>query len=140
MIAKLLLEGVARSISNRFGEEYTIYIEHIEQGFSEPCFYLKLLSSNRTEFMMGRHKRQYLLDLHYFPKDEVEDCDLVSGELYALLRYLKVTDAITVLGKEMHTTKEDHVLHFFVTYDWIVQERKEESLMETFRYENGVKE
>lgn len=140
MIAKLLLEGVARSISSRFGEEYTIYIEHIEQGFSEPCFYLKLLSSSRAEFIMGRHKRQYLLDLHYFPKDGADDCYLVASELYTLLRYLKVTDAITVLGKEMHATTEEHVLHFFVTYDWIVQERKEEIPMETFRYENGVKE
>lgn len=139
MIAELLLEGMARSISSQFGEGYTIYTEHVEQGFSEPCFYLKLLSSSRTEFMAGRHKRQYLLDLHFFPKNGVDDRNLVAGELYALLRYLKVTDAITLLGKEMHTSTEDGVLHFFVTYDWIAKESKEEIPMEILQYEDGVK-
>lgn len=108
-ISKRLLEYFPESVPN-------IYSENIEQGFSEPCFYISLINStNKNKLGPGRSKR-YKFDIMYFNNNlGNDDLNTMGGKLSTVLEDIQIGDAL-IHGFDIEYEVKDNKLHFFVEY------------------------
>ena len=108
-ISKRLLEYFPESVPN-------IYPEHIEQGFSEPCFYISLINStNKNKLGPGRSKR-YKFDIMYFNNNlGNDDLNTMGDKLSTVLEDIQIGDAL-IHGFDIEYEVKDNKLHFFVEY------------------------
>lgn len=108
-ISKRLLEYFPESVPN-------IYSENIEQGFSEPCFYISLINStNKNKLGPGRSKR-YKFDIMYFNNNlGNDDLNTVGDKLSTVLEDIQIGDAL-IHGFDIEYEVKDNKLHFFVEY------------------------
>lgn len=108
-ISKRLLEYFPESVPN-------IYSENIEQGFSEPCFYIFLINStNKNKLGPGRSKR-YKFDIMYFNNNlGNDDLNTMGDKLSTVLEDIQIGDAL-IHGFDIEYEVKDNKLHFFVEY------------------------
>lgn len=98
-----------------------IYGEEIKQGFEEPCFFVKVLSSGQDKELNIRYKKNISFDIHYFSdKDDINsDCNDMSDRLYEALEYVKVNNSLFRPTKMTHEVI-DGVLHFMLQFSFHV--------------------
>lgn len=108
-ISKRLLEYFPESVPN-------IYSENIDQGFSEPCFYISLINStNKNKLGPGRSKR-YKFDIMYFNNNlGNDDLNTMGDKLSTVLEDIQIGDAL-IHGFDIEYEVKDNKLHFFVEY------------------------
>ena len=108
-ISKRLLEYFPESVPN-------IYSENIDQGFSEPCFYISLINStNKNKLGPGRSKR-YKFDIMYFNNNlGNDDLNTMGDKLSTVLEDIQIGDAL-IHGLDIEYEVKDNKLHFFVEY------------------------
>ena len=108
-ISKRLVEYFPESVPN-------IYSENIEQGFSEPCFYISLINStNKNKLGPGRSKR-YKFDIMYFNNNlGNDDLNTMGDKLSTVLEDIQIGDAL-IHGFDIEYEVKDNKLHFFVEY------------------------
>lgn len=97
-----------------------IYSEKIEQGFEEPCFFIKTINSSQENQMWNSQKRDILFDIHYFSDKEEDinkDCLDMAESLYQILRLIDVEGTKFRASKMNHTIEED-VLHFKLKFNY----------------------
>lgn len=114
-----LVKGIARALYEGFGDEYTIYKESPPQNFSEPCFLIMHVRGTNDMKSPTRYFRHHLIDVHYFPKDELHqksEIRSVADRLFLSLEYINVLDNLC-RGTKMSYEIIDGVLHFSVHYD-----------------------
>lgn len=112
--------GINQTLDKEF-PNINIHGEEIEQGFEEPCFFIKVLSSGQSKELNRRYKKNISFDIHYFSdKEDINlDCLDMADKLYEVLEYLNVNDN---LYKAIGMTHEviDGVLHFFLEFNYHV--------------------
>ena len=108
-------------------DQYDVYTESIEQGFSEPCFAIHQLTADITPYAESRPHIVQHFDVRFFPTETRprEQCRAVAATLTFLLRQLA-----SLRGSGLSWEITDDVLHFFVSYRQFVREIPEEYLME----------
>lgn len=117
-----IIESIGVSLNAEFGDEYIIYTESIEQGLSEPCFFLFCINPTSQIFLKNRYFRENQFCIQYFPADKdraKEECNAVAERLFLCLEYITVTGDL-VRGTKMKYEIIDGVLNFFVNYDLFV--------------------
>lgn len=117
-----IIELIGVSLNAEFGDEYIIYTESIEQGLSEPCFFLFCINPTSRVFLKNRYFRENQFCIQYFPADKdraKEECNAVAERLFLCLEYITVTGDL-VRGTKMKYEIIDGVLNFFVNYDLFV--------------------
>lgn len=117
-----IIESIGVSLNAEFGDEYIIYTESIEQGLSEPCFFLFCINPTSRVFLKNRYFREKQFCIQYFPDDKdraKEECNAVAERLFLCLEYITVTGDL-VRGTKMKYEIIDGVLNFFVNYDLFV--------------------
>ncbi|QPW58671.1 hypothetical protein IRP63_05395 [Clostridium botulinum] len=99
----------------------TIYGEEIKQGFEEPCFFVKVLSSGQDKELNIRYKKNIFFDIHYFSdKEDVNsDCLEMADKLYEVLEYVKVNENLYRSSNMTHEVI-DGVLHFMLQFNYHV--------------------
>lgn len=120
---KDIIAGISVKLHETFGDDYTIYVDCIPQGFKEPCFLIKHVQTLNSRGYSNRYLRNNKFDIIYFPKEGYQkksDIHRVAQELFLSLEYIFVLDN-SVRGTKMSTEIVDDVLHFFVNYDMIVK-------------------
>lgn len=103
-----------------------VYLEAVEQGFEKPSFFIFPVHETEEILISDRAKRTVTFDVHYFT-DEINEpkADLlnVANKLYPVLKKLGKEDNeenYFLNGFNLHHEIVDGVLHFFVTYKYIV--------------------
>lgn len=117
-----IIESIGVSLNAEFGDEYIIYTESIEQGLSEPCFFLFCINPTSRVFLKNQYFRENQFCIQYFPADKdraKEECNAVAERLFLCLEYITVTGDL-VRGTKMKYEIIDGVLNFFVNYDLFV--------------------
>lgn len=78
-----IIDGVCKRLSEEFGENYKIYTESVEQGFTEPCFFVSATSVEMTKMLgnieRGRYNRKQGVNVVFYPKQG----DDVRNEVYS---------------------------------------------------------
>lgn len=133
MVNNIIL-GIAQKIRTVFTEsEYRLYTEKVEQGFSEPCFFVSLINQMQSQRLGNRYKEVYSFDIIYFPSEDGEvnkECLSVAEELYELLEYITAEND-QLRGTHLNSRVDDNVLHFLVDYNVsIVRTKAVEEKME----------
>lgn len=107
-------------------KDISINLEKIEQGFEKPSFFILPINETEEILIGDRAKRTVTFDVHYFT-DEINEpkADLlnVANKLYPVLKKLGKEDNeenYFLNGFNLHHEIVDGVLHFFVTYKYIV--------------------
>lgn len=135
-----IIAGISTKLFETFGANYTIYTENVEQFLKEPCFYIELVNSNRSQIIGNRYKSENSFDIHFFTaEDELKkDFRSVADVLFDALEYIRLGNGDLLRGINMHYEIVDDVLHFFVDYNMILQKVFEPA--ETMKnYETKIK-
>lgn len=141
MINKII-DGISIKLNQVFGDGYSIYSEGVEQGLTEPCFFIAFLNFGQTHRRGNRYFREHFFDIHYFPLSEEEknnEINEVSEQLTSELEYIQV-DGDLIRGTDINHETVNGVLHFFVNYNLHVYKVGDViDRMETLEIDNGVK-
>lgn len=116
MINKILA-GITVKLDDVFG--FKIYTEDIEQGFTEPCFFVRKINTGTSPLLGDRRKTDFLFDIHFFSPSR-EQRNEVEIELLENFRMITLSDGDMVHGVNMRTEEDDGVLHCFVNYNVIL--------------------
>lgn len=118
-----ITKAIAKRIYELFGSEYEVYVDKVEQGLKEPCFYILCVMQDKEIFSQLRHKRRTVFDISYFPKtNQTSELHEASGKLMDGMCYIELTDGNKIRGTEMAIETVDGVLHFQVEYNYIALE------------------
>lgn len=138
MFTETIVNNIAKQLSENYaGKE--VYVHHIEQGFKEPCFYIRVIDATKTDLHNEHFNMQYNIDIIYFPETDTDDGYSVLAGFYELLRYLPIGENETILGQNMRTEKVDDVYHFFVRYQWLAKYVEDVEAMMEMQLESGVR-
>ena len=99
----------------------TIYGEKVKQGFEEPCFFIKILSSGQDKELNRIYKRNISFDIHYFSDaaDINSDCLDMADSLYEALEYVPLGNSLYRTNEMKHEVV-DGVLHFLLQFNYKV--------------------
>ena len=120
-----IITGISQALDSEFNsdnEKYTIYIENIEQGLEEPCFFILSLKPSNRQLVGNRYERKYPFDIHYFPEDKENinsEINEITERLYLALEYIEAFGLLR--GTNMNAEIVDNVLHFFINFNMIVK-------------------
>lgn len=115
-----LFSAVSRAIYSHFGDKYTIYSESVEQGLSEPCFFIQCLKSSLSRQLGNHFLRENLFCIQFFPQNKLSpliECHDVSDSLMQCLEYVSL-DGQLLRGSKMNYEIHDGVLNFFVNFNF----------------------
>ena len=136
-----IIEAISIALNAEFGDECRIYADNIEQGLTEPCFFVSCINPTNRLFLGKRYFRSNEFCIQYFPKDrsrEKEECNETAERLFLCLEWLTVDGELT-MGTKMRSETVDGVLNFFVNYDMFVYRKGDaETAMEELTEETAV--
>ncbi|MEF9952201.1 MAG: hypothetical protein RR782_02655 [Clostridium sp.] len=100
-----------------------IYTKSVEQGFSEPCFFIKVLKSDLEQELGRRYRKDIKVDIHYFSDKGERDCYEVLEKLYVCLGTINLAER-SLKAKKVSGEVIDGILHFFISFPHLVIEEK----------------
>lgn len=135
-----IVADVARALNDAFGDSYEIYQNDVEQGLSEPCFFIAVLQCGRTPMPTGRYEQSVPLDIAYFPAQDGDNREMqdVANTLFDVLEFIEASDGGLRHGVNMASNIVDGVLHFDVEYQLFLRRPKEGTRMEELYTDVGV--
>ncbi len=110
-----------------------IYTETIPQGFWQPCFSVLQIDGNAQQYPNGRIFLSMDFDVRFFPGKR-QQCREMAVALISLLQTLP-----GLCGKNISWQVTDDVLHFFITYELMLQKTEAAAFMETLTLSAGGK-
>lgn len=119
---KEIIDGISNALYANF-QQVDIVSEGIEQGFTEPTFFIGVVETSEIPLLGNRAYRSMLFDIQYFPLSKNEpnnEIELTASKLYKILRRITLLDGDMLNGLRLNHKTEDGVLHFFVEYKPIV--------------------
>ncbi len=137
-----IVDGVAITLENEFGEEYEIYQYDAKQGLSTPCFLILLLEPSRRRQIGRRWRQDTPLDIQYFPAQDGDNQELVrvADRLFSTLEFIILQSGEQMHGYDMRTETVDGVLHFFVQYNAFLTRPNDVQRMEELDVQTTTKE
>lgn len=128
MLSKII-DGIAIQLNNIFGDGCTIYTEDVKQSLKEPCFLITHISSQSSELLSDRYRRENTFDILYFPKrsNDHAEMECIAELMYAGMNHITLTDGTIRNGTGMRHETVDGLLHFFVNYNTITKRREAKS-------------
>ncbi|MGO4952026.1 phage tail terminator family protein [Paenibacillus sp. DRB1-1] len=133
--------GILKHLST-FQTGVKVYDERIEQGFSEPCFFVLLIDGSQNREFNRRYMRTDSFDVHYFPSDTPEkrrECEAVADRLYEEMEYIHWEGTMYRAVGMKHQIVDD-VLHFFLDINvHLMKPKEQETKMRTLKQEAGIR-
>lgn len=115
----MIRDGVMQTLRSKY-PDMNIYGEKIEQGFKEPCFFVKLLNGESTRELNRRFMRYQSFDVHYFPPQPYNRNAWDMAEELSSLFLTLVVDGETYLVTGVNYEIVEDVLHFFFDVNFMV--------------------
>ena len=121
---KKILDAIAEALFQKFGSNYEIYTEKVEQGLDGNCFTIRCLNPMLKCDLKQRFKENLLFSVQYFPTSTtdntiIQECTEVLEKLFDTLPDIKV-DGKVIHADQLQGQITDDVLTFTVTYNLFV--------------------
>ena len=131
MTIQNLIDAIAEALFQRFGSEYEIYTEKVEQGLQEPCFMIRCVSPTKNLYLGTVYKRTNQFVIQYIPSstDAYEECVSVMEKLFDCLENV-ILSGKPIHGMELQGEITDGILNFKVNYDGFVLKTENHEIME----------
>lgn len=139
-IANEIVKGISVALNTAFGDKYEIYQSAVEQGLTEPCFLISVLSPSQTPYLGARRRLAIPLDVHYFPAQKGSSSEMmeIAEQLFAVLEFITLPDSSLVRAIQMNYEIQDGVLHFFITYSVFLTSFTEQTPLKDFSLTSGI--
>ena len=109
--------------------------DDVEQGFNEPCFFIKTIQSTCDVQPNNRLLMQESLDVVYYPKTHTKsECEAIK---YVLLTEFKRMDDMAMRKREAKIV--DNVLHYTFNVIYRLAEEEGDTLQVLEDFNGGVK-
>lgn len=133
-----IIDGIVIKIDSIF-DDAIIYTEEVEQDFSEPCFFVRLLKASQKQVLNNRYYLQHSFDVHYFPGTADKNTEVYdAASKLSSLEYI-ISDDNLIRGTKMNYQVIDGVLHYFIDYNYYAYLSKEEvEKMQSISVHNGI--
>lgn len=118
---KEIRNGITNALYEVFGDVYNIYLDSIEQGFENPCFFVSLVDWYSDPLIMGREKWHTQYNITFYPENEDEptdECYEMIPKLRECLRMITLENGDVYRGIDMDAKVADGLLQFYVTYNF----------------------
>ena len=135
-------DGINSALYAKFGDEYNIYLDDLEQGYENPCFFVYLIDWYSDELIMKREKVHTQFAITFFPRNEDEptvECYEIIPKLRECLRMITLENGDIHRGIDMDAKVVDGRVQFYVTYNFEMIEQEADNSMQgyTERINNG---
>lgn len=153
-ILQEIVNSIAKAVFEHFGESIKIYTEEIKQGFSLPCFFIKLNSASERQGLCDRIKMINEFSVFYFSenKNKNKDINQVLGQLMSVLKSINCkgkifygTDikmekvsGILLNGMSRSYENSDGVLCMHINYDFYIKYFESVPVMERLKLKKDV--
>lgn len=124
-----VLKGISSALFREFG--YENYIEEIQQDLKEPCFFISCIQPQIRRYLGRRYILQNQFLIQYFPKignHANAECYDTAEKMFGCLEVIQAGSGL-LRGTGMKYEVVDGILHFFVNYDFFMQEVGQEETM-----------
>ncbi len=135
-----IVDGIVAAILDKFPTGYEVYTESIEQGLTEPCFFVQCIDPREVRQHTYRKKRTYLFMIQYFPSSE--DCyDEIYGVIEKLNECLELItlDSDLIRGTDASASITDGVLNYQINYTVFVVDPDREENMQDVDISNTIR-
>lgn len=117
-----IMDAVTLRLSGLFPPEegYTIYTDAVEQGLSEPCFFVGFLEPSEKPMIGTRYYRSSPMYIQFFPGETGQpsrELNRVLDILMEQMAVIELKDGRKLNGTERSGRTEDGVLTFLVQYN-----------------------
>ena len=134
-----IIEGIVAQIRTAY-PNHQIYVDHVEQGLEQPCFFVRCVNQSHIPRLYKRHREDFLFEVLYYPEEEIRaECETVAYSLYDFLEHIPFQSGM-LRGEQRNSKVEEYVLHFFVSYSLFLVETSTEEHMEEVKYIGEIKE
>lgn len=135
-----LMKGISSKLNATFGDGYEIYLKDVAQGLTEPCFFIAVLQPERHPMLGNRSHQTNPFDIHYFPEDETDNCEMISvaEQMMDALEMITLLNGDLIRGTNRRYEIVDGVLHFFINFNMHLIKLVETTPMETLDVETGT--
>lgn len=134
-----IMDAVTKQLSALFPPEvgYTIYTDAVEQGLSEPCFFVQFLEPSEKPMIGTRYYRKNAMCIQFLPGDIAKpsrELNRVLDILMEQMRMIELKSGRKINGTDRSGRIDDDVLTFFVQYNGFdIRENVQEDAMSEIR-------
>lgn len=134
-----IMDAVTKQLSALFPPEagYTVYTDAVEQGLSEPCFFVQFLEPSEKPMIGPRYYRKNAMCIQYLPGDIAKpsrELNRVLDILMEQMRMIELKRGRKINGTDRSGRIDDGVLTFFVQYNGFdIRENVQEDAMSEIR-------
>lgn len=135
-----IMNALSVKLKETFGVK--IYINQVSQNFEEPCFFVHVISTDKTQIVDLRYKAVTVFGIDYIADENKKN----SREIYDVIeKFNSITNMITLengdimRGTERKTELQDGNMHSFIQFSYFIREKKENDKMESLSIEGGIK-
>lgn len=117
-----IMDAVTKQLSVLFPPEagYTIYTDAVEQGLSEPCFFVQFLEPSEKPMIGPRYYRKNAMCIQYLPGDIAKpsrELNRVLDTLMDQMCRIELKNGRKINGTDRSGRIDDGVLTFLVQYN-----------------------
>ena len=138
-----IITGISKKLYSTFGENYSVYVENVEQYLQKPCFCITHISTNQQRISKQRYISRNLFDILFFASEDEQKKQMydIADTMLEELEYIDAPINGLLHGTEMRHEIIDDVLHFFVNYNLVLLKTEStDNKMEQKEINVGVKE
>lgn len=132
-----ILKGIAKAIRDEFGESLNIYLNEVEQGLIEPCFFISVLNSDVKQVLGRRYVLNCPVSVQFISGEDREVINAQGSRLFNCLELISVSGDL-VRGRNMSYSINEDILTFTVTYNIYFYKKQAEEFMEKLKQETEV--
>ena len=132
-----ILKGIAKSLRDEFGESLNIYLNEVEQGLIEPCFFISVLNPDVKQVLGRRYVLNCPVSVQFISGEDREVINTQGSRLFNCLELISVSGDL-VRGRNMSYSINEDILTFTVTYNIYFYKKQSEEFMEKLKQETEV--
>ena len=132
-----ILKGIAKALRDEFGESFNIYLNEVEQGLIEPCFFIMVLNPDVKQVLGRRYVLNCPVSVQFISGEDREVINTQGSRLFNCLELISVSGDL-VRGRNMSYSINEDILTFTVTYNIYFYKKQSEEFMDNLKHETEV--
>lgn len=119
-----IVAGIMTVLHDEYGDIYPYRIEHLEQGFKVPCFFIRTLKVINRQFLGNRYKHTQTFEIRFHTdnkKTTNAEFHTMGDRILELLEYITEDprgENSLLRGKNRNYIINDGVLQILVDYEF----------------------
>ena len=132
-----ILKGIAQALRDEFGESLNIYLNEVEQGLIEPCFFIMVLNPDVKQVLGRRYVLNCPVSVQFISGEDREVINDTGSRLFNCLELISVSGDLA-RGRNMEYSVNEDILTFTVTYNIYFYKKQKKESMESLKQETEV--